>query len=147
MKPGGTEGGSGIFVLGGGLVLMALGMYLFFDSVRVQAGQYGWMSGVIGRGRQGMETTSMGIVFLPFLIGVGVLFFDASKKWAWWLSGLGLAVISIEILSRIRFVLDMKTTHLLMILCMVAAGAGMALKAFVSAPRGGSEQGKSGGAK
>ena len=122
---------------------MALGMYLFFDSVRVQAGQYGWMSGVIGRGRQGMETTSMGIVFLPFLIGVGVLFFDASKKWAWWLSGLGLAVISIEILSRIRFVLDMKTTHLLMILCMVAAGAGMALKAFVSAPRGGSEQGKS----
>ena len=132
MKPGGTEGGSGIFLLGGGLVLMALGMYLFLDSVRVQTGHYGWMSGMIGRGRQGMETTSMGIVFLPFLMGVGVLFFDASKKWAWWLAGLGLAVISIEILSRIRFVLDMKTTHLLMILCMVAAGAGMALKAFAA---------------
>ena len=105
---------------------MALGMYLFLDSVQVRSGQYGWMSGMIGRGRQGMETTSMGIVFVPFLIGVGVLFFDASKKWAWWVSGLGLAVIAIEILSRIRFVLEMKTTHLLMILCMVAAGAGFA---------------------
>ncbi len=135
MKPGGTEGGSGIFLLGGGLVLMALGMYLFLDSVRVQTGHYGWMSGMIGRGSQGMETTSMGIVFLPFLIGVGVLFFDAARKWAWWVSGLGLAVIAIEILSRIRFVLDMKTTHLLMILCMVAAGAGMALKAFVADAR------------
>lgn len=116
--------------MGGGLVLIALGMYLFLDSVRVHSGHYGWMSGMIGRGRQGMETSSMGIVFVPFLIGVGVLFFDASKKWAWWLSGLGLAVIVIEILSRIRFVLEMKTTHLLMILCMVAAGAGMALRAF-----------------
>lgn len=145
MKPGGTEGGSGIFLLGGGLVLMALGMYLFLDSVRVHSGHYGWMSGMIGRGRQGMETTSMGIVFLPFLIGVGVLFFDASKKWAWWLAGLGLAVISIEILSRIRFVLDMKTTHLLMILCMVAAGAGMALKAFVSGSGDRSDQKKGGG--
>ncbi|MBK1831765.1 hypothetical protein JIN77_13600 [Verrucomicrobiaceae bacterium R5-34] len=132
MKPGGSEGGSGSFLMGGGLVLMALGMYLFLDSVRVQSGHFGWVSGMIGRGRQGMETTSMGIVFLPFLIGVGVLFFDAAKKWAWWLAGLGLAVIAIEILSRIRFVLDMKTTHLLMILCMVAAGAGMALRAFAT---------------
>ena len=130
MKPGGTEGGTGSFLMGGGLVLMALGMYLFLDSVRVQSGHYGWMSGMIGRGRQGMETTSMGIVFVPFLLGVGVLFFDASKKWAWWFAGLGLVVIVIEILSRIRFVLDMKTTHLLMILVMVAAGAGMALRAF-----------------
>lgn len=132
MKPGGTEGGTGSFLMGGGLVLMALGMYLFLDSVRVESGHYGWMSGMIGRGRQGMETTSMGIVFVPFLLGVGVLFFDASKKWAWWLAGLGLVVIVIEILSRIRFVLDMKTTHLLMILVMVAAGAGMALRAFVA---------------
>ena len=111
---------------------MALGMYLFLDSVRVESGHYGWMSGMMGRGRQGMETTSMGIVFIPFLLGVGVLFFDATKKWAWWLAALGLVIISIEILSRIRFVLDMKTTHLLMILCMVAAGGGMAMKAFVA---------------
>ena len=111
---------------------MALGIYLFFDSVRVHSGQYGWMTGMVGRGRQGMETTSMGIILIPLLIGVGVLFFDASRKWAWWLTGLGLAIIAIEILSRIRFELIMKSTHLLLILGMVAAGAGMALKAYLS---------------
>lgn len=132
MKPGGTHGGSGSFLMGGGLILVALGMYLFLDSVRVQSGQYGWVSGAIGRGRQGMETTSMGIVFVPFLIGVAVLFYDSTKRWAWWLFGLGLGVIVVEILSRIRFVLEMKTTHLLMIMVMVAAGAGMALRAFIT---------------
>ena len=130
MKPGGTEGGTGSFLMGSGLILVALGMYLLLDSVRVQSGQYGWVSGMIGRGRHGLETTSMGIVFVPFLIGVGVLFYDATKKWAWWLAGLGLVVVVVEILSRIRFVLDMKTSHLLLILVMVAAGAGMTLRAF-----------------
>lgn len=119
---------------------MALGMYLFLDSVRVESGHYGWVSGVVGRGRQGMETTSMGIVFIPFLLGVGALFFDAGKRWAWWLAGLGLAVIGIEILSRIRFVLDMKTTHLLMILAMVAAGAGMVMKAMLAGSSGGANK-------
>ena len=38
MKPGGSEGGEGAFVLGAGLVLCALGIYLFFDSVRVTSG-------------------------------------------------------------------------------------------------------------
>ncbi|MGJ8676188.1 MAG: hypothetical protein ACSHX0_01590 [Akkermansiaceae bacterium] len=131
MKPGGTNGGTSSFLMGGGLILMALGMYLFLDSVRVHSGQYGWVSGAIGRGRGGLETTSMGIVFVPFLLGVSVLFFDAKKRWAWWLSGLGLGVIVIEILSRIRFVLEMKTTHLLMIMVMVAAGAGMVLRSYV----------------
>jgi len=128
MKPGGNEGGSGSFLLGGGLTLFAFGLYLFLDSVRVSSVGYGWVSGAVGRGRQGLETTSMGIVFVPFVIGVGILFYDAKKKIGWWLGGLGLVVVVIEILSRIRFVLDMKTTHLLMIFVMVAAGAGLMVK-------------------
>ena len=82
-----------------------------------------------------METTSMGIVFVPFLAGVMVLFFDSGKKWAWWLAGLGLALICIEILSRIRFVLNMKTTHLLLVLGMVAAGAGLLARSYVVGSR------------
>ncbi len=81
------------------------------------------------------ETTSMGIVFVPFLAGITILFFDSEKKWAWVLAGLGLAVVAIEILSRVRFVLEMKTTHLLLVLGMVAAGAGLILRSYViSAP-------------
>ena len=74
----------------------------------------------------------MGIVFVPFLIGVGVLFFDAQKLWAWILSGVGLLVLVIEILSRIRFRMDTKVTHLLLILVMIAAGAGLLAKAYLA---------------
>ncbi|MGJ8698259.1 MAG: hypothetical protein ACSHYF_18205 [Verrucomicrobiaceae bacterium] len=131
MKPGGTEGGEKAFLAGAGLILFGLGLYLFLDSVRVTSAPYGWVSGRFG-GRGGMgETTSMGIIFVPFLAGVVVLFFDAGKRWAWWLAGLGLAVITVEILSRVRFVLDMKTTHLLLVMGMVAAGAGLLLRSYV----------------
>jgi len=130
LKPGGTEGGDGLFLGGIGLVVMALGFYLLLDSVRVVSGGYGTFSRMIGGGRAGLETTSMGIVFLPFMVGIGALFYDASKRWAWVVSGLGFLVIAIEILSRIQFVMNVKTSHLLMILAMVAAGAGMLAKAY-----------------
>ena len=137
MKPGGSEGGERAFVTGAGLVLLALGLYLFLDSVQVTSAPFGWSSGRMGgQGGGGMwETTSMGLIFVPFLAGVMVLFFDAEKKWAWWLAGLGLAIICIEILSRVRFVLNMKTTHLLLVLGMVAAGAGLLARSYVVGSR------------
>ena len=132
MKPGGNEGGTPSFLMGGGAVLLGAGLYLLLDSVRVVSGDFGAVSGMMHR-RGGMgETTSMGIIFVPFLIGVGVLFFDAKKRWAWVLSGLGLAVLIVEILSRIRFRIDTKVTHLMMILVMIAAGAGLLTKAYLS---------------
>ena len=115
----------------GGIALMIAGLWFFLDSVQVSAGQYGALTGWMGRGREGMETTSMGIIFVPFLIGVGVLFYDVSKRWAWWLSGLGMAMIVIEMLSRIRFVMNIKTSTLLVMFCLIAAGAGMVARALV----------------
>lgn len=136
MKPGGTDGGERAFMTGAGLVLFALGLYLFLDSVKVMSAPFGWISGRMGRGGGGMmETTSMGLIFVPFLAGVMILFYDAEKKWAWWLSGLGLAVICVEILSRVRFILNMKTTSLLLVLGMVAAGAGLLARSYVIGSR------------
>ena len=116
------------------MILFALGLYLFLDSVQVTSAPFGMISRGMGRG--GMwETTSMGIIFVPFLAGVLILFYDASKRWAWWLAGLGLAVICVEILSRVRFVLNMKTTSLLLVLGMVAAGAGLLARSYVVGSR------------
>lgn len=132
MKPGGSEGGEQTFVAGSGLVLFALGLYLFLDSVQVTSAPSGVISHGMARGGAGMwETTSMGIIFLPFLAGVLILFCDASKRWGWWLGGLGLALICVEILSRVRFVLNMKTTSLLLVLGMVAAGAGLLTRSYM----------------
>ncbi len=132
MKPGGTEGGSGVATLGWGAVLLGLGLYLFLDSVRVVSGDFGAFSGMFHH-RSGLsETTSMGIVFAPFMIGAIRLFYKSKSKWGWVLSGLGLMLIVVEILSRVRFVMNTKLTHLLLILLLIAAGAGLLLKSFQS---------------
>jgi len=113
---GGTEGGLGQYAIGFGMAMLAL--YLVFDSVLCREGSDSsrWDSPVGlsgGSGRGFWETTSMGIVFMPFFLGVLALFYDAKQKWAWWLMWLGVAVVAIEIISRMRFRFDIKTTHFL----------------------------------
>ena len=130
LKPGGTEGGESLFLFGGGLALCGVGLYLLLDSVRVVSGDFGAISGAMHRGGAMGPTTSMGIIFVPFIIGAAILFYDATKKWAWWLAGGGLAIVIVEILSRIRFQLNVKTTHLLLIFIMIAAGAGLMARAY-----------------
>jgi hypothetical protein len=76
------------------------------------------------------QTTSMAIIFVPFFIGVFVLFYDASKKWAYWLTGLGIAFIAIEIVSQIRFLFNVKLSHFLGMLVLFAAGAALMLRSY-----------------
>ena len=129
MKPGGQEGGEGYFL--GGVALIIAGLYFFMDSVYVTTGQYGALSGMIGSGRKGMETTSMGIVFLPFLLGVGVLFYDSTKKLGWWLAGLGLVMLVIEMVSRIHFRMEIKSSTFLLMFGLIAAGAGLTTRGLL----------------
>ena len=128
MKPGGTEGGTAPFIAGLGLTLTALGLYLLFDSVHVVSGGTGivsqWLMGSSG----GWETTSRGVIFVPLLLGVGLLFYDAKTRIGWGLLWVGLAAIIVEILSRLQFMFSMKTSHLLLILGMTAAGLGLMLR-------------------
>jgi uncharacterized protein len=133
LKPGGTEGGDVWFLSAAGFLLAAVGLYFFFDSVYVHGGGAGLVSGWIGGRGGGMglwQTTSMGVIFVPFFLGVVWLFYDADKKPAWILMWSGLAIVIVEILSRIRFEFSMKTTHLLLILGMIAAGVGMMIRSF-----------------
>lgn len=110
---------------------MAIGSWLLFSSVQVITGPAGWFSGMLGVGRGGLgSTTSMGIIFVPFLAGIFILFFDAKAKWAIWLTIIGLLILVLEILSRIEFVMNSKTSHLLLMLAMIAGGAGLVLKGY-----------------
>ena len=59
-----------------------------------------------------------------------ILFYDARLKWGWALFYTGLAIIVIEILSRIQFLMQMRTSNLLLMMGMVAAGIGMMLRSF-----------------
>jgi len=130
LEPGGTRGGIGLFM--GGMGLTALSAWFFMDSVRVR----GYGDGLISGGFGGFGGTgSMGVLFVPFLIGIGGLFYDGKAKWAWGVTFLGIAVIVIEILSKLRFFYDLKLSHMLLMLGGFAAGIGMTLRSLKPTPQ------------
>lgn len=127
---GGTPGGTWLFF--SGLVLAAAGLWFFLSSVHVVTSPVGMVSGLFNRGifGGGMPAASTGIVFAPIFIGLVLLFYDARMKWGWALFYAGLAIIVIEIMSRIQFLMNVRTSSLLLMLGMVAAGIGMMLRSF-----------------
>ncbi len=131
-NPGGTPGGGGMFLVG--LGLSGLSTYLFFWSVMVRTGP-----GLLGRMMAGRhhggggsmgETTAMALLFVPFILGVIALFYDVNKKWGWWLIYLGIAVLAIEVLSRVRFEMHIRLIHLLGLMVLFSAGAGLMLRSY-----------------
>jgi hypothetical protein len=113
-----------------GLFLAGLATYLFLDSVYATTVGAGILSGAIGARGGLWETTSMGILFVPFFLGVIALFYDSRMKWAWWLTYLGIGILVIEIFSRIRFRLEMKMTSLLLMIVLFSAGVGLILRSY-----------------
>jgi uncharacterized protein len=128
---GGTEGGVGLFL--SGFTLALLSTYLFFDSIQVTTGGAGFVSrSVIGwtGGFMGGTTTSMGVIFVPFIISVIALFYDAKQNWAWLLFWIGLVIVAVEVLSTLRFHTQMKASTLMLFLGMFAAGIGLMLRSY-----------------
>lgn len=141
LRPGGRPGGEVKFLIGA--VLALVGSWLFFDSVRFTTDHGGLISGAVGGRRGGlMETTSMGIVLLPLFAGVVALFFDVRKAWAWALTGLGVVILGIEVVSRFRPVISIKGTHLFLLIVLVAGGLGLMLRGFVEDRRSSGSSGE-----
>ncbi len=126
---GGTPGGISEFAIG--FVLAGLAVYLFLDSVVVSTGM-GLLAGGIHSVFGGVmgDTAASGVVFLPFFVGVTALFYDARRRWGWTTMSLGIAIIVIEILSRIRFLIHMKVSHLLGMIVLLAAWTGLMLRSY-----------------
>jgi hypothetical protein len=125
---GGSPGGVGQFVVGA--VLAAGGLWLLLDSVRATTAPHGLLSGWLGGFGGAWETTSQAVVFVPFVLGLGLLFYDSRWKIGWVLAGLGMVVLVVEVLSRIRFLMSTKLTALLLMLGLIAAGTGLMLRAL-----------------
>jgi hypothetical protein len=115
---------------------MGIGVYALLDSVRVVSGGAGFFTGLMlnGFGWHGGDgqTTSMGIIFVPLFVGIVGMAYDMRLVWARLLTGIGVLVILVEILSRIRFFMNMKMSHLLMMLACIAVGFGLILASYRS---------------
>jgi hypothetical protein len=113
-----------------GIVLTCLGLWMLFDSVRVTSG-FGLFTGYMTHSRNwwGMGA-STGIIFIPFIAGVIAIFYNFKAKWAYWLTGIGITIVLVEMFSRIRFVFNMKSSHLMLMFAMLAAGLGLCLHGY-----------------
>jgi uncharacterized protein len=119
-RPGGTEGGLGSFLLGG--VLAVAGGYLLLSQVDVRTNWY--------RGWFGDHT--FGITLIPFILGVGLLFFNGKSLPGWILAiGGTVAIFAGVIASMDIYFLQTSLFIVLVILVMLVAGLGLMARALL----------------
>ncbi len=122
---GGTPGGIGGFAIG--LGLLGAGLYLVFSRVVVHGGHFfgGYMGGFFGQGG------AIAVMIVPFVLGVGWLFYDAKAKGGW----ATLTVAMVFLIGNILTSLDIyfQPTSLptfLGMFVMIAAGLGLIVRSF-----------------
>lgn len=122
---GGTEGGIGRFLIG--LAMFVVGGYLFLDSIWVGSG-FGFGSALFGIGRFNVTT---GMVLVPFVFGVVMLFYNAKNPISWLLTGGSLAALAFGVISRISLRLrPMSAFELITILVLCFGGLGLFLSSL-----------------
>ncbi len=122
---GGTEGGISRFLIG--LAMMTGGGYLFFDSIRVSTG-FHWGMSIYGFG--GFSLTS-GMVLIPFIFGIGMIFYNARNRIGWALTAGSLLAFSFGVIRSLRFTFrSMSSFDLLLILVLLFGGTGLFLSSL-----------------
>ena len=122
---GGTDGGSGRFFIG--LVMMIAGGYLFLDAVKVS---YGFSFGMRLYSIGGFNMTS-GMVLIPLMFGIGLIFYNAKNILGWVLTIATLIMLVFGIISSINFRLrGMSAFELITILVLGIGGIGLFLSSL-----------------
>ncbi len=127
MGAGGTEGGFGQFVLG--FILFIAGIYLFLSELQVYVPFFG------GRGGHlysvGGVNINTGYVLIPMLIGIGIMFYDASKNIGWFLFFGSLIALIFGVIAntQVNFS-NLSAFDLIVIFFLLAGGLGLLLSAM-----------------
>lgn len=122
---GGTDGGIMQFLLG--LAMMCGGGYLLLSDIIVQP-QWGFRAPVFSYYGYTMTT---GMIFIPFLIGVGFMFYN-SRNWIGWILTIGsLIALIFGVLSNLNIHLTrMSAFDLIVILVLLVGGLGLLLRSL-----------------
>ena len=127
---GGTNGGTGQFFVG--LVLMAGGFYLLLNSVVVSS-SFGLGTRLFGVGGYGITG---GIVLIPLVIGISMIFFNARSALGWLLAICAFAALVFGVIASVNMSLrTMSAFELLCILALAFGGLGLFLRSLRSAAR------------
>ena len=99
------------------------GGYLLLNALRVL---HGFGGGLFGIG--GFNVTG-GMILIPFIIGVGIIFYDATRWYGWALAGGSLLALVIGAIASVRFSFEgMTAFDLIVILVLLFGGMGLVLR-------------------
>ena len=120
---GGSDGGTGHFLIG--LIMMIGGAYLLLNSIIVRP-NFGF--GAVAFRVGGMPVTS-GFILIPFMFGVGLIFYNA-KNWAgWFLAGASVIALVFGVIANMQLQFArISISDLLIILVLLIGGLGLFLR-------------------
>ena len=122
---GGTEGGTGSFLIG--IIMIIGGGYLLLNSIVVRP-NFGF--GAVAFRFGGFSITS-GMILIPFMFGVGIIFYN-SKNWiGWLLAGGSLIALIFGVIANMQLQLArMSAFDLIVILVLLVGGIGLFLRSL-----------------
>lgn len=109
-----------------GLILAGVGLFWVFQSVEVSTGWYGALGG-FGSFFSRIPT---GVITIPLLIGIVMLFFMEKRRiFAWIVTILGILIILLAIILSVRITMRwMPFFNYVLMFGFIAAGSGLLLK-------------------
>ena len=123
---GGTSGGSGQFFIG--LIMFCGGIYLLLNSINISTHGLGARLYRFN----GYSVTS-GMVMIPFMFGIGIMFYDMRKWYGWVLAGGSLVALIFGVIASINFTFArMSAFDLVVILVLAIGGLGLLLRSLRS---------------
>lgn len=126
---GGTPGGVLTFLVG--LAMTCGGFYLLLSSIVMRA-SFGFGYRVYSFGGYGITS---GMIMIPFLFGVGMIFYDRRSSLGWLLTIGSLVALIFGVLSTVNFTLrGMSAFDLMVILVLSFGGIGLLLRSLADRP-------------
>lgn len=123
MGAGGSDGGTGQFLIG--LIMMIGGGYLLLNGIVVRPSLGGRIFGV-----GGMPVTS-GMILIPLMFGIGLIFYNAKNRIGWIIAGASLIALVFGVIANttVQFA-RLSIFDLLVILILLVGGLGLFLRSL-----------------
>ena len=126
---GGTSGGLGQFFIG--LVMMCGGFYMLLNAISVTS-NFGMGMRLYGFSAMGGNyNVTSGMIMIPFMFGVGLIFYNSKNILGWVLSLGSITALIFGVISSIRFSFrTMSAFDLIVILILAIGGLGLFLRSL-----------------
>lgn len=126
---GGTSGGLGHFFIG--LIMMCAGFYMLLNAITVTS-NFGMGARLYGFSAMGgAYNITSGMIMIPFIFGVGLIFYNSRNIFGWILSIGSITALIFGVISSIRFSFRTMTSFdLIVILVLAIGGLGLFLRSL-----------------